>query len=180
MAANVHSVIALMVSHLEECRSEFDAAIKAVDPNLQMGAILNHFTFNVDVAMFPVLMVQESQVAVDWIGLQNIAEAEYTLTIWGAVHYDVPEGQQEMLRNLAHATLEALNGRHYASSVNTDDGYYVYFNTGKPPCQRLVFGETPLTASRVVSCFAATWMGNVDYKQRDRSASPPGSELQTE
>ena len=141
---------------IESERPYIDSRLGEVDEGRTLGTVLPYYTYNVDVGMYPLVMISSAREDGRWHGLNNLALATVSCRVWGHVHHDDPEKQADLLDELA-ASLEAVfNVRHGAvmvadvEIVGPDDAL---------PYTGIEYGVTSFPNSPMVGSFLGTWSG---------------------
>jgi hypothetical protein len=148
MIAGMRDVVAAVHAIVESERQRLDAALAAAGHNDPLGHVLPFFTNNIDVDMYPVIMIDQQRQEHSWVALPDVLRGAYELSIWVMVHHDEPAVQAEALGRLAEAVAEILNRRHVAQK--TPGGAWIYFDD-LCPVKRIDFGASAMGNSLIAT-----------------------------
>lgn len=130
-----------------------------------MGAILPFFSHNVDVDMYPCIMVDQRSEQTTWLAMPDITSDHHQLTIWGMVHWDAPEQAADAIALLAAAVKMALNQHHHSFPV--DELHDLYFEDDTPVTS-IEYGVAQMDTA-LVKAFQASWASRVSVQVRSDS-----------
>lgn len=155
---DINDVITAVGGRLESWRPQFDAAISAIVPDMNLGAILPFVTGNISLPEMPVLMIGAEDEESKWIGMPLVAQETFRLSIWGMAHHEQPELAQRLIRALASQVKAALNHQDRLSWPLGGDREMYFDNI--MPVARISYGVGSSIGSSLVPTFNATFASN--------------------
>lgn len=159
---SVRDVVGAVHEILVSSRGHLDARLNAVLEGEQVGHILNYFTQNIDVGMYHLLMIEQTDETANWIANPDIADMQVSLVIWGLVRHDRDELFDPLVGELAAGVKDALNRRHHPIAVGP---WWIYFNEVMP-IGRISYGAAPF-GSAIVRGFMAEYRSSISYQLRE-------------
>lgn len=161
----IRDVIRAQHEILASHRNEIDQRLGLVVEGFKVRHILDYFTTNVDTDMLPLLMIEQTSEAGNWIAMPEIADMRFSTMIWGLVHYDKDEFLDALVGEFAQAVKDAFNRRHRTFKVR--HGWDLYFNE-EMPISRIQYGAGQF-GSAILRGFMAEWNGSVCFQQTDET-----------
>lgn len=153
---NIRTVAKAVCAVLETCRGQLTDALTQSGIGLEMGTILPFYTDNVDIGMYPLVMVDQQEESVQWAGMPVIADETYSMKIWGMIHYDDPAIRAEAIGALGGALKNIWNRHHITTEIQDVS---IYFNESLP-IKQIQYGSA-IMKNGVVSAFLADFSANI-------------------
>lgn len=143
---SIRTVVKTVTGVFESHRSELAAAMAAAGLPNEFGAILPYFDRNIDDKMYPLLMVDQRSESGEWIAMPDIAADTVNLSIWGAVHWDLPDQREDGIGYLGTVVKLILNRKHKAFPI--DETHDLYFEDSMP-VKSVEYGSLELNSTFV-------------------------------
>ncbi len=147
---------------LEANRAEIDERLQRVVADLETQSILPYFTANLDVGMFPLLMIEQVRDKGEWVGMPSISNNRFELVLWGLIHHNDPQVQDDLAAELAAGVKQVLNRRHLPIGVGE---FEIYFNDTMP-IPMVEYGAAQL-GNQVVAGFRGEYRSDVEITLKD-------------
>jgi len=152
LESSIRDVVSVVERILSSERAALDRSLQTSGIDAKWGAILPYFSANLDVGMFPTIMIQQSSESFEWHSMPLIMEGTCELTIWGLVHFDQPLLTSEAIGRSAAVVARALNRAHLP--VPLDSGLEVTF-VDHAPLKSIQYG-----GSEINGVFVRSWMAS--------------------